>query len=217
MLSLDVQDTVIHNVFETLQLNETTPAGILGVTSPINVARLRAQLLSLKYTYAPLRGWGYNLAIAAERSMVDGLPSSIYAGSPGFPVNDVQICGNGLFTPGIPTCIPYLKGYGQATYSWKTGAFFELGVDYEGKNNAYFQPPFALVDATYRVPIRPELDFQVSAENLLNTNNYENLPAPNAGVALVAGSSTGQTTYQSTVIPAVPRTLHFQFQYHMGR
>jgi hypothetical protein len=223
VLSLDLQDTVVHNVFETLTLGIPTSIGQLeAVTSPINVARLQSETVTLKYNYAPATGFGFNVAATADRSIVNGLPASLYNGGPAFPVNDVQICGNGLSTPGIPTCIPYLKGYGQFTYSWRKGGFAALGVDYEGKNNAYYQPPFAQVDLTFRHPITPKLDLQVSVQNLLNTNTFGNLPAPNLGVPLVAGTTTdgvtaSQTTYASTLIPAPPRTLRIQLRFHSGR
>ena len=69
---------------------------------------------------------------------------------------------------GVPlslACIPYLKGYGQFTYAFRAGAFAELGVDYEGKNNEYYQPPLALVDFSYRKPLGHDLDFNLSVQN----------------------------------------------------
>lgn len=217
VISGDIQDTVIHNVFSTLTSENKTPAGIVGVTAPLNVARLRSQLVTLKYTLAPRVGFGTSLAVAAERSIIDGIPAGAFSTSGSLPVNNVQICGNGLFTPGIPTCIPYLKGYGQLFYTWQNGTYAEAGVDYEGKNNSFFQPPFAIVDATYRRPISRNAEISISAENLLNTNAFDNLPAPNAGVPLTAGTPTGLTTYASTLIPAIARTIHVQLRLHAGQ
>ncbi|MBD5605085.1 MAG: TonB-dependent receptor [Candidatus Eremiobacteraeota bacterium] len=212
ILSFDLQDTVIHNVFETLVQNETTPAGILGVSDQINVARLHSELAPLKYVVAPRYGLGFNVAVAAERSIIDGIP-----GAAGIPANGVQICGDGLATPGIPTCIPYLKGYGQITYANLDGSFAEIGVDYEGKNNSYFQPPFAQVDASFTTPLTKHVEFILGVQNLLNTNSYEHLPAPGAGVPLVSDDGKGQGSYISTLIPAPPRTLHAQIRLHVGR
>jgi hypothetical protein len=222
VLSLDVQSTVIHNVFETLTQGIPTSIGqLIAVSQPINAARLHSELLTLKYMYAPSYGFGYNLAAAAQRSIVDGIPASVYAGGPGFPVNGVQVCGNGLDQPGIPTCIPYLKGYAQATFTSRNGGFAALGIDYEGKNNPYYQPPFAILDLTLRQPISRHIDLQVSIENLLNTNAFSYLAAPNLGVPLVAGATndgvtTYQTTYSSTLIPAPARDLRVQLRYHLG-
>ncbi|MBV8579366.1 MAG: TonB-dependent receptor, partial [Candidatus Eremiobacteraeota bacterium] len=187
VLSLDLQDSVIHNVFETLTTAIPANGGLEGIFAPINVAKLTTQIATLKYKYAPRSGLGGNIAFAAERSIVQGLTSSFYvAGSQSFPVNNVQICGNGVAAPGIPTCIPYLKGYGQLTYAMKDGTFLGLGVDYEGKNNAYFQPPFTQVDLTALHPVAKSVDIQLGVQNLLNTNNYGTyLATPGAGTPVV--------------------------------
>jgi outer membrane receptor protein involved in Fe transport len=224
VFSGDLQDTIIHNVFQDLEVGEIVPQTstcfqapcILGVSTPINVARLHTEMATIKYRYEPRVGFGFNISAAATRSIVSGIPDSAYNGSPAFPVNNVQICGNGL-TVAISTCVAYLKGYGQLTYVARGGTFVGLGVDYEGKNNSYFQPPFAQVDLTVRKPITKTLEFLASVENLLNTNNFNNLAEPNAGSPEVAETATGQTTYSSTLIPTPPRTVRVQMRLHVGR
>jgi hypothetical protein len=188
VLSADLQYTIVHDVFQQLTLAENTTfqgnTGVLGIFTPINVSRLNSQVATVKYTYAPILGLGYSLSVGADRSILSGIPAAAYNGSPGFPVNNVQMCGNGLFTPGLATCIPYLKAYGHVDYTWRNGDYAGLGIDYEGKNNAYYQPPFAQVDLVLHHPINKMLEFQVSVQNLLNTNAFSNLPAPNAGVPI---------------------------------
>jgi len=181
------------------------------------VAQLSSQLITAKYSYAPAHGFGYNFQVAADRSILTGVPQGAYNANPGFPVNGVQVCGNGLFTPGLATCIPYLKGYGQFTYSTPHGTYAAIGVAYWGKNNPYYQPPFALVDATVRQPIEKYLDLQLSVENLLNSNTYLNLPAPNIGTPVVAETTGGQATYLPDLLPAPPRTFRLQARLHVGR
>lgn len=224
VLSLDVQDSVIHNVFEELTSSVPANGGLEGIFSPINVAKLSTQLATLKYRYAPPAGLGFNLAAAAERSIVSGLPASLYsAGSQGFPVNNVQICGNGVAAPGIPTCLPYLKGYGQLTYTWRDGTFAALGADYEGKNNAYFQPPFTQVDFTLRRPVNQNVEVLIGVQNLLNTNNFGTyLATPGAGTPIVAGSVDGagnevQESFTPSRIAAPPRIIRLQIRFHSGR
>jgi hypothetical protein len=224
VFSGDITDTVIHNVFQSLIVGETVPDNpscyappcILGVSTPINAAQLHTEMATIRYHFEPRAGFGYNLSVAATRSIVNGIPNSAYNSSAAFPANGVQICGNGL-TTGTSTCIPYLKGYGQLTYTWRKGAYVGLGVDYEGVNNSYFQPPFAQVDMTFRTPVTENLEFQASAENLLNTNNFQNLPAPNAGVNSVAETNTGLTSYAQTLVPTAPRTIRVQLRAHVGR
>ncbi len=224
VLSLDLQDSVIHNVFEELTTAIPANGGLEGIFSPINVAKLSTQLATLKYRYAPRAGLGFNLTAAAERSIVSGLPANLYSvGTQSFPVNNVQICGNGVAAPGIPTCLPYLKGYGQLTYTWHDGTYAALGADYEGKNNAYFQPPFTQVDFTLRRPVSKSVEIQIGVQNLLNTNNFGTyLATPGAGTPVVVGSvdANGNEIQQSFIasrIAAPPRIIRLQIRLHSGR
>lgn len=216
ILGLDLQDTVIHDVFETLSIPNAFPTG-QALVQPFNAARLHAQIATIRYGYSPLVGFGYNAALAFEKSVVSGIPDSFYAAGPGLPANGQQICGFGNATPGTTTCIPYMKGYGQLTYAFSNGTYAALGGDFEGKNNTYFQPPFMLFDLTLRRPVTKNLDLQVAVQNLLNTNNFYNLPMPNSGVSVTAGAGGGQlTSLPSTLVPAPPRTLRLQIGWHSG-
>jgi outer membrane receptor protein involved in Fe transport len=220
VLGLDLQNTTVHDVFQQLTLAENTTfngqTGVLGIFTPINVATLRAQLIIVKYNFEPVKGLGYGASLAADRSILSGIPNSAYNANAGFPVNNVQICGTGLVTPGLATCIPYLKGYGHIDYIGAGGLYTSLGVDYEGKNNAYYQPPFFQFDLTARKAITKNIDFQLSIQNLLNTNDPTFIPAPNAGFPVTAETSTGLTSYTgASLIPTVPRTLRGEFKLHM--
>jgi hypothetical protein len=184
---------------------------------------LQTQLATLKYNYSPRVGFGFNLSAAANRSIVSGIPYSVFGSGTTLPANNVQICGVGQSTPGISTCIPYLKGYGQFTYAFPSGASIALGADYEGKNNAYYQPPMAIADLQIVQPFSKELGLLVSVSNLFNTNAFQYLPAPNLGVPLVAdtvpvpGGPVQQTSYSSTLIPAIARTLRASLTFHLGQ
>ena len=224
VFSADIDDTVIHNVFQDVLIGEVVPFNsscysapcILGVSTPINAGQLHTEMATLRYRYEPRVGLGFNISAAATRSIVGGIPSAYYNTGGGFPATGYQICGNGL-TSATATCIPYLKGYGQITYTAHGGTYFGLGVDYEGKNNSYLQSPLAQVDLTVRRPVTRSLEVLVSAENLLNTNNYENLAAPNAGVQTPSETATGYTPYQQTLIPTPPRTVRVGLRLHVGR
>ena len=217
VLSFDLSDTIIHDVFEQLTTTVPLNGGFEGIFSPVNVARLHTELATLRYSYAPRNGLGFNASVAANRSVLDGLP----LGFQGPPTNSVQICGNGASAPGIATCIPYLKGYGQINYTARGGAFLGVGVEYEGKNNSYFQPPFALVDFTFRKPVTPNVEMLVGVENVFNTNIFSNasyLASTSAGVPLVAGNPDGSTgSYVPTLVSAPPRTVRVQVRLHTGR
>ena len=125
VLSVDLQSTVVHGVFEQLttsvpssnpNLCLPTPA-LEGIYYPANVARLVAQSVNLKYAYAPPKGLGFNLAMAAESSVISGFTA---ADAPQLPANNVQVCGPGT-TVGASTCIPYLQGYGHSRGRNRTG------------------------------------------------------------------------------------------------
>ena len=227
VFSADLQYSVVHDVFQQLTLSESVsefqgaavfaPENVLGIFLPINVAELTAKIATLKYGYEPRVGLGYRLSVTADSSMFSGIPITAYNGNPSFPVNNVQVCGNALFTPGLATCIPYLKSYDQLSYAFRDGSYASLGVDFEGKNNPYYQPPFAELFLTLRHPLSRDVEVQVSVENLLNTNAFQYLAAPNAGVPTVAATSSGQTTYLPDLLPLPPRTVRLQLRLHTGR
>jgi hypothetical protein len=212
VLSLDLQASVIHNVFTTLTTEEdlTTKGPVCegndpceGIFLPANVAQLKTESATLKYTYNPIIGFGFSLSAAADRSILNGIP-----GASGVPANGVQICGNGFAAPGIATCVPYLKGYASFGYRWKGGSRLALGVDYEGKNNSYFQPPFALLNLTGSRQISHNFSVNLGIENLLNTNNDgAYLAEPNLGAPLVSDTATGQGTFIPARINAPARQV----------
>ncbi len=224
VLSLDLQNTVVHGVFEELttsvpstnpNLCLATPA-LEGIYYPANVARLVAKSANLKYTYAPNKGFGFNLAVSAESSVVSGFTA---ANAPTLPANNAQVCGPGT-TVGASTCIPYLQGYGQFTWTLPSVAFLALGVQYYGNNNAFFSPPFAQVDFVGRRSVTKAVSLQVSVQNLLNTNNYGlYLPIPGAGVPLITNNVVGNTIQQgsfaTSLVPASPRYIRFDLMVHI--
>jgi hypothetical protein len=233
IFKIDLQSTQVHNVFEEL----TTPTAVpwseygtvipgVSVVQPTNAALLNVKIATLQYNFAPPTGFGYNASLAFEKSQVSGIPNVFYAYGPSLPANGQQTCGFGEATPGSVTCIPYMKGYFQLNYTLKDGTYAGLGADFEGKNNTYFQPPFLIMDFTIRRPVTKTLEAQLSVENLLNTNNFWNLPMPNAGTTTTTGSYGAyycgtttycQTTSPSTLVPAPPRTFRFQLRYHYGK
>lgn len=213
VLSIDLTDMQIHNVFETISTPVSSPLYSF-INQPVNVADLSAQAVNLKYAYQPAVGLGYFLAAALSRSIVSGVPASFYSSPTAYvqPANGQQQCSNG----GSQVCIPYLKAYGELQYVAADHTYYQLGADFEGRNNTYNQPPFTVFNLAIRRPVDQAVDVQLSVENLFNTNAYANLPEPNAGVAQVGESSTGLGSIPAPLIPAAPRTLRLQFEYHVG-
>jgi len=226
VLSADIQETIVHGVFE--QLTSIVPSAlpnlclapqpaVEGIFFPANVAKLDVKSVVLKYTYAPLKGFGFNVEASAQSSILSGF--TVSGGVPSLPANNVQVCGPGT-TVGGATCIPYTQGYGQFTWVQPGGTFVGLGVQYLGKNNAYFSPPFAQVDFVARHPVTRNTEIQLSVQNLLNTNNYgAYLPLPGAGTPLVANTTVGntiqQTSFPTALIPASPRYVRLVLKLHL--
>jgi outer membrane receptor protein involved in Fe transport len=224
VVSVDLQETVVHGVFANLQTSvpSSNPSLCLpgqpaleGIYLPGNVAKLVAQSVNLKYAYAPPKGLGFNVAASAESSIMSGFNAG---NAPQLPANNIQVCGPGT-TVGASTCIPYLQGYGQFTWTGG-GTFLALGAQYYGNNNAYFSPPFAQVDFVARHAIMKNASLQVSVQNLLNTNNYgQYLPIPNAGTPLITNNVVGNTIQQgsfaTSLVPASPRYVRFDLNLHI--
>ncbi len=214
VLSLDLSDIQIHNVFETISTPSTSPLYSF-INEPVNVADLSVQQAALKYEYQPPVGLGFLVAGALTRSVVEGVPQSFYTSPTAYvqPANGVQQCSNG----GSETCIPYLKAYGSLQYITPGHTFFQLDADFEGKNNTYNQPPFVFFDFAVRQPVTPTIDVQLSAENVFNTDTYSNLAEPNAGIPQIGESSKGLGSILAPLIPAPPQIFRLDFEYHLGR
>ena len=224
IVSLDLIDTQVHNVFENSSINVTgQPYSV--VYQPLNAANLSSELAMLTWRKEPLVGWGYRLSVTADRAVPTGIPMSSTAFS--VPANGVQQCSDG----GSAVCIPYLKGYAALDYTFADHTFAHIGVNYQGKNNTYFQPPFAIWDLTLRRPIATSpLSVQATVYNLFNTNTFGGLVTPNAGTPLIGSGCTsvnngvceGQSygTYtQSVPFPMIPvqgRSLRVQLDYNVG-
>lgn len=226
VLSLDFMSSVVHDVFENTQevVNIPGPPSVGIVNYTINAARLNSDIAMLTYKKQPNIGFGYFGTLTATRSVVEGVPLSAFpsaaSGTYGSPANGVQQCSDG----GNNVCIPYLKGYGDLSYAFNSGDYAELGVDFQGKNNTYFQPPFWIYDFVGKHPVTKNLELDFSVQNLLNTNSFGALVRPNAGSPFVGENSSGQqgNAYLTgnlpyPLIPVPPRTARVQLVWHFNR
>ncbi len=209
VLSFDYLNMNITNVFETLTQEVDNP-NYVYTNMPINAANLSAQVATLKYSFLPNFGLGYYVTGSLQRSIVNGIPLAALSPNGSVPANGVQQCGTAS-----AVCIPYLKAYGQLNYTFRDRTYFALGADFEGKNNSYNQGPLVLFNATYRHPMNKVLNLQVSADNLFNSNAYNNLVLPNVGIPLTGQNNKGQyVSYPTSIIPALPRTIRLQLEWH---
>jgi outer membrane receptor protein involved in Fe transport len=216
ILSLDLNDTQIANVFETLTTPVANNPNYTAIFQPVNAANLSNQFALITLRDQPSHGFGYYATVTIARSVPHGIP--LGGSSFSIPANGVQQCSDG----GSAVCIPYSKGYGALEYTAYDGTFLHLGMDYEGKNNTYFQPPFALFDFAYRHPLTKKFDVQLSVYNVFNTNRFGGLVTPNAGTPISGENGSGQYgQYKASLpfplIPVDARTARIQIQYHVGR
>ncbi len=213
VLSVDLSDYQIHNVFETISTPSTSPLYSF-INEPVNIADLSVQQASLRYNYQPPIGLGFFVSGALTRSVVQGVPQQFFTSPTAYvqPANGVQQCSNG----GSEVCIPYLKAYAGLQYLTPDHTYFLLDADFEGKNNTYNLPPFAYFDFAVRHPVTRTLDVQLSAENIFNIDTYANLPEPNAGIPQIGESSTGLGSIPAPLIPAPPQTFRLDFEYHIA-
>lgn len=215
LLSVDYQTGIIRDVFETVITPISGNPNYSYLFLPANAARLKSQFLTLRLNNSPKVGLGYTANLALQSSILSGLPESFYSAAPSLPANGQQQCG--ISTPGGQICIPYMTGYGELNYTSAHGTFLALGADFQGKNNTYAQPPFWQWNLTARQAVNPVIDLQLSVENLLNTNNFYNLPMPNLGVPVVGETTTGLSSIATSLVPAAPRTVRLQLRWHVNR
>jgi hypothetical protein len=217
ILSLDLIDTQVRNVFESSSVQVNNP-DYQVIYQPVNAAKLSSEMAMLTWRREPLVGWGYRLSLTADRSIPTGIPIPATQSYYSIPANGVQQCSDG----GSAVCIPYLKGYGSLSYTFNDRTFAHIGVNYIGKNNTYFQPPFAIWDLTVRRPVpNSPISVQASVYNLFDTNSFGGLVTPNAGTPLVGENGQGQygqytQSVPFPIIPVAPRTLRVQLDYAVG-
>jgi outer membrane receptor protein involved in Fe transport len=182
VLSMDLYDNTIHDVFLANTTNLGSIPGVCGPqaagsptlpfpnalclkTNQINGPIQRTYGLELSLTKTPVNAWGYYVSTSLNRTYLDQLPLSIYAGNTSptqgnFNVSGAQLFGN-----------PFFKAYGQLIYADPRGAAFEVGLDYEGSNNYTFGKPYTVWDAATAIPVASKrVRLKISAQNLFNIN-----------------------------------------------
>ena len=82
VISADLQETIVHGVFEQLtsigalgaepNLCLAPQPSLEGIFFPANVAKLDVKSVTLKYAYAPMKGFGFNLSASAQSAILSG-------------------------------------------------------------------------------------------------------------------------------------------------
>jgi outer membrane receptor protein involved in Fe transport len=222
VLSLDLYDFTVHNVFLSNTQQIPVPAGVptfpgtLGIQSQtINGPINRNYGVELSLTKIPTLGFGYYVSGTLTRSFNDQLPLSIYA-------FNTSASNTNFLINGLQFGIPYFKSYGQLLYVGENGTTLELGADYEGNNNSTFGPPYTLWDAAARVPVGHGFALQASVQNLLGYSNGTQLGrvlSQQGAIQPAVWLNNGVLTYAGVSSPLQalsPRTFRLILSFDTG-
>jgi outer membrane receptor protein involved in Fe transport len=214
VLSADTYLTNIWNqfvgvVYPTKETYMTLP---VYVATNANLAQSRYQGIEATLTKDPRTGWGYVAAFDLQRAYAYDISPGFYTSAAGpFTTNLGVVDGinyqgfNAPFFNGVSNkSEAYSMGYAALHHRGSFGQYAELGLTYYGSNNTYNIPAFMTGTATYRQPIDPNTDVQISADNLFGANDASyvlygaGIPTPlaNGGIGIRQGVPYGPATFR---------------------
>jgi outer membrane receptor protein involved in Fe transport len=223
VISPDVYETTLHNQFlstTALAGSYTAPADNpygatpgqaypLYITQTANLGHSRYEGLELSVHHDPLVGYGFRMQGYLQRAYAYDLPAGFYDTASGkntanlgvLPGENFQTTGQG-YNGLSQSRVPYSGGYGEINYRFRGGAYLLAGVTYYGPNNAYNEPPFGVVNASFKQPITKHASLQLAVSNLTNAysafqyNIYGGIPTPlvNGQLGYTAGNVIGPST-----------------------
>jgi hypothetical protein len=168
------------------------------VSETANLGQARYEGIEFGVNHVPQFGFGWGLQGSLQRAFTYNLPPYFYcAGStnpktgvttppgPGC-INNTNLAllpesnfgGQTTALSGAPNGaagarVPYANGYAQVDWLGHFGQYYNLGVTYFGNNNAYNEPPFAVLSANVRFNLNDQgTKMQLSFDNL--TSAYAN-------------------------------------------
>ncbi len=220
VFSGDVYQTTLRNQFLTqtkLDGTFTPPADNpygakpgtaypLYVMQTANLGHSRYEGVELAVHHDPVVGAGFRVQGYLQRAFAYDLPPGFYNTASGPNTANLGIFANENFqTTGqgynglSQSRVPYSGGYGEINYSFRSGAHFLTGITYYGPNNAYNEPAFGVVNASFRQPITKHAFLQLAVANLTNAysafqyNIYGGIPTPlvNGQLGYTAGNVIG--------------------------
>jgi outer membrane receptor protein involved in Fe transport len=222
VISGDVYETTLHNQFlSQTSLNGTytaapgNPYGAvpgqqypLYVTQTQNLGHSRYEGIELAVHKDPVFGFGYRVQGYLQRAYAYDLPAGFYNTAAGPNTANLGILpGENFGTTGqgynglSQSRVPYSGGYAEINNRFRNGAYFLMGVTYYGPNNAYNEPPFGVVNLSFRQPVTKRAYLQFSVVNLtaaypaFQYNIYGGIPTPlvNGELGFTAGNVIGPT------------------------
>jgi hypothetical protein len=228
VVSADIYQTTLHNQFlSTTSLSATPyilpPGNSLGdppgtyplyVTQTANLGHSRYEGVELSVRHEPAFGLGYKVQGALLRAYAYDLPPGFYNTASGpntanlgvLPNENFQGAGQG-YNSLSPSRVPYSQGYAEINRRGHNGSYFLAGVTFYGNNNTYNEPPFGVVNTSYRQPVAKHASLLLaitnvtSAYSLYRFNIYGGIPTPlvNGQLGLTAGNIIGPSTASLTL------------------
>jgi outer membrane receptor protein involved in Fe transport len=205
VVSSDLYTTNLVNQLFT----ESTPNGLykglpLYVVKYENIGHARYEGVELSIGDQPRRGLFWSVAGALMRAAPYDLAPSFYS-LPGMPystnlgiVNGKNFTGVNTGFNGASTGVSIPTSAGSASLGWHTAndGFIRLDANYYGPNNQYYEPPFAVLNASAGVPLTSTVQLTL---NWLNVTNAYPSPYPIYQNGYTGGVSpvlvTGQKFY----------------------
>ncbi len=222
-VAADVYETTLRNAFlATTALSQNSyilaasnPYGgapgayPLYITQTQNLGHSRYEGIELSVRRNPPVGLGFRINGSLQRAYAYDLPPGFYDTKAGpnttnlgiLPNENFQASGQG-YNSLSPSRIPYSQGYAELNARARNGAFFLVGVTYFGPNNAYNEPPFGVVNTSFRQPLTKRSSLLLAITNATGAysafryNIYGGIPTPlvNGQLGYTAGNVIGPST-----------------------
>lgn len=224
-LSIDLYQTNLFGMFfESGSIEGTYHGFPLLVTEYRNLPEARMEGVNLSVQHNVPHGIFWHGAFGLTRGFVVSVPPGFYnnggicrpfAGWSGGATLGDTYCTNTEITPGANftgagysgiAAIPYANGYGAVGYRWTPKTYVQLEADYFGKNNSYYEPPFAALNGYIGYGVTPHITLLANFQNItcvycLSYEQFLNYPS------VIAAASPGQLPYGLNDLPYGPRTV----------
>lgn len=228
VLSADVYQTTLRDQFlSTTALSSTQyilpPNNSLGdppgpyplyITQTANLGHSRYEGVEVALRRDPRVGLGFKLQGSLQRAYAYDLPPGFYDTASGrntanlgvLPNENFQGAGQG-YNSLSPSRVPYSQGYAEINRRGHNGSYFLVGVTYFGNNNSYNEPPFGVVNTSFRQPLDKHTSLLLAITNVTSAysdyrfNIYGGIPTPlvNGQLGLTAGNIIGPSTASLTL------------------
>jgi len=219
VLSADVYRTDLYGqLFQSVNLVGLYPTLGIYYHLPIyaqeylNLGHSRFEGLNVSLRHDVPRGIYWNAGLGLTRGYIVSVPAGFYnqAGamcnfSTGASCQNTYALLNSNFDGEFQSTVPYANGSATFGYRWAAKKYVDIQANYQGNNNAYFQPGFMEFDGHASYPLTKDFALIATFRNItgIHDQNYQFYTVnPNLIAPSVAGLE-----FPLYPIPYGPRTL----------